>query len=80
MKREPKSKQEIDDAIVEAYYQGIEDLANQVLFYLRNTDLVQSYELRDLMYSNLQPFQDRPMSEDKLNLGNNPGNEIDFTS
>jgi len=80
MKREPKTKQEINDAIVEAYYQGIEDLANQVLSYLRNTDLVQSWELRELMWSNLNTFQERPMSKDKLSLGSNPRNEIDFTS
>ena len=42
-----------DELIVQAYYQGIEDLSNQILSFLRNTDLVQSWELRDLLYSNL---------------------------
>ena len=66
------SEGSIDDQVVQAYYQGIEDLANQVLSYLRNVDIVQCWELRELMYSNLNSFQDRPQSTIKVEIEASP--------
>ena len=57
-------RKECSDQVVAAYYQGIEDLAHQVLSYIRNVDILQSWELRDLMYDNLNSFQQRPAKID----------------